>query len=553
MRNQNPKRTDIDSIDILNVFMNGKSIIIMSILVTVVAAFLVTIFFIEPRYEASTKILLREEKLNAKDNFPSYETGGQFANSQAQIISSKPIIKKALKRIDFSKSAFSDLSKEELKVKRLQEAVNVRLIENTNVLKLKVEYSNPMFASALANALSQSYIENRAKLKSENIERSIASLEREIEFAKEDFIEVENKLSEIAGKEKLIMLSGSEIILNLKKYADFDIRLASANADLETIETELKLIKQQAENRGTSNRNFKFLSDNTALNELKSQIRLAELKLDELMSEFSVNHPEVVAVTAAINKLEAYFISERESIIKAEIKHLQMKKMALLNKRNSLLKVHKQQADRMNEVLQNQPKLAQLNRDIKMKRAIYSDLLGKLQDLKVLKQRTGMSPDAEIIEFADVPEDPTKPNLMVNLLLAALLGLTVGFALALIYSVSSSDKLKPEQDFGQDIERRSSQRIKASNSVTYTVVGENTEIVSQAKDVSRSGMKIISTEKLEPDNILEFAIQRDKMKPIAGNGVVVWTSPVSSAKGDTKYASGIKFYDLELDITKKPL
>ena len=186
-----------------------------------------------------------------------------------------------------------------------------------------------------------------------------------------------------------------------------------------------------------------------------------------------------------------------------------------------------------------------------MKRTIYNDLIEKLQDVKVLQQRTALSPDAEIIEFADIPDHPSKPNLKKNLLLGAFLGLVIGFGMALMMSMSSGKETYSETDYSaQSPERRATPRSKADNMVTCAVVGEEKELVCWSKNIGRSGMKIVTKEKLQRNNILEFKIRRDKMKPIVGNGVVVWTSPVA-LNGNSEYAAGVKFYDLELDINKE--
>ncbi|MCG2711062.1 MAG: PilZ domain-containing protein [Candidatus Omnitrophica bacterium] len=548
MKSKDFKIADIDSIDIMNIFKKGKMIIVASVIVTVAATYFTTKVFVKPVYEARAKILVREEKLNPQDEFPSYETGWQFAHSQAEIMKSKPVINMALQKIDFADKALSSIDAQSLDTGVLQQSIELRLLESTNVLELRVEQENPLFASMLANSLAEAYIENGVGLKSKTVERTISSLEQEIEAAEKSFTAVENELDKIASNENIIMLSGSDIVLDLKKYANLDMDLMSANVDIEMLNTKLSEIKDRIKETDPKKLNFKFLANSNILENLKSQIRLAELKLDILRGQFSLNHPEVIVARGAIDKLNFDLSKERDAIIKAEIESLEIEKKSLIGRKEAILEVHKKHSGRLNEIIQNQPKLARLNRDIEMKRGIYSDLMGKLQVLKVLKQRTNMLPDSEIIEFADTPNYPAKPNLLKNLLLGVLLGLTIGFAMAFISSSSFVPEIKTEYDFGHGTERRSSERTKTSSKITCTIVGEKEEYDCWGRDIGRSGMKIITTKKLQRNNILEFEIHRDKMKPIVGNGVVVWTEPVSVNGCNSEYAAGVKFYDLELDI-----
>ena len=144
MKNKNYDKTDIDSIDILDIIKRGKLLIASSILITLAATFFATIVLIKPVYEASTKILVREEKLNPKDDFPSYETGLQFAHSQAEIMKSKLVLSKALKNIELSEEASNGVDDKSLEMDALQESITLRLIDSTNILELKVEQEHPL-------------------------------------------------------------------------------------------------------------------------------------------------------------------------------------------------------------------------------------------------------------------------------------------------------------------------------------------------------------------------------------------------------------------------
>jgi len=546
------EKKDVDLVDVMDIIKRGKMIIAASVILTLAATFFVTKVFISPVYETSAKILMREEKLNPKDDFPSYDTGWQFANTQAEIIKSKNVITKALEGIDFTAKALRGFDIKNIKMSKLQKSIELNLIESTNVLELRISQENPVFASKLVNAMAQTYIENRVSMKNETVDQIIVSLETEIKSAKKGFIDVENELSEIASKDNMIMISGSDMVLDLHKYADLDMNLMSVNADIEMMDAQIKAINQNLkQNKNPEELNLKFIANSDIINDLKSQIRLADLKLGLLMSQFNTNHPDVVAGTAAIDILKADIAQEAGRIIKAEIEFLETEKKSLISKKEVLLIAYKRQTDRLDKVIKNQPKLARLNRDVEMKRAVYSDLMAKMQDLRVLKQRTSLLPDAEIIEFADTPENPASPNLIKNLLLGLVVGITIGFALALMFSVATQPKEYITAYDHNAKERRDAGRIKTNNKIKCSVVGEKKEHICSSSDISSSGMKIISNEKLNQNDVLKFEIHNNKMKPIAGNGTVVWTQPIDINGENNGYASGIKFYDIQLDINKK--
>lgn len=549
MKNRDLMNNNIDSIDILNIIKKGKFIIVVSVLVTLASVLFATLVLMTPVYEAKTKVLVKEEKLDPKDDFPSYDSGWQFAHAQQVIIKSKYVLARALGKIDFSDKMLSEIDPNSLGIDDLKSRINLRLLDNTNICDISVEHENAMFTAMLANAVVETYIEDRVKLKTKTIDRIIASLEKEIKISKNNFTAIENELDEISSQDNMIMLSGSDIILDLQKFASSEMQLTSANADIEMVDIKIKEIKSRLEKVDSKDAGMKFIVNSSILQNLKSQIRIAETKLDMLKGEFNVNHPEVKVAQASIDKFKKDLFNERKNILKAEMESLEITKKSLIGKRDVLLETHNNQSERLNKVLLNQPKLSRLNRDITMNRKIFSDLNEKLHSLKILKLRTTMIPDIEIIEVAEVPTTPIKPDLVKNLLLGLLVGLTIGFGMAIASSVSvvqSSEESGHYSD--QFTERRASERTKTSNKITCSVVGEDKEYDCWGKDIGRSGMKIITPKKLQRNNILEFEIHRDKMKPIVGNGVVVWSSPVAVNGSNNEYAAGVKFYDLELDI-----
>ncbi|MBU1087806.1 MAG: hypothetical protein KKD05_09870, partial [Candidatus Omnitrophica bacterium] len=313
-------KKDVDLVDVLDIIKRGKLIIALSVILTLAATFFVTKVLITPVYETSAKILMREEKLNPKDDFATYETGLQFAITQTEIIKSKNVISKALDKIDFSSTKLKGFDRSSLKISKLQKNIKLNILEGTNVLELNIAQTNPVFAAKLANAMAETYIQDRVSLKQRTVEQIIASLDTEIQAAKNDIINVENELSEIASQDNMIMLSGSDMVLDLQKYADLDMHLMTVDADIEMVNSQLNAINQSIKQQGNPEQlNLKFIANSDIINDLKSQIRLADLKLELLMSQFSPNHPDVIAAMAANTILKNDIALEAGRIIKAEI------------------------------------------------------------------------------------------------------------------------------------------------------------------------------------------------------------------------------------------
>lgn len=117
--------------------------------------------------------------------------------------------------------------------------------------------------------------------------------------------------------------------------------------------------------------------------------------------------------------------------------------IALMEKRNTLLK----EKDRINQQVQKLPKVQQevlrLMRDVQVGQEIYVQLLNKVQELNILK--AGAVGNVRIIDDAAVKIKPVKPQKPLIAIIATLLGGMLSIALVLIRAAFNRGVEGPEE------------------------------------------------------------------------------------------------------------
>ncbi len=550
MNNQNQNKADLDSIDVLRIFSQRRWMILFCLLVSIIGTYITTAFFIAPRYCAVSKVLVQKEKLNPENVLPSYEHDNIFIKNQAEIMASKPIIKSAL--ISLQKTGVyenkEDFSYED--IESIQKNIAIDVLRNTSVIEMKLELEDKDLVAPLANAITAAYIESQNRNKKQIVQDALNALEKEVKNAKKQLETAEQLSEEYLVDNGIGLLPESEIVLSLRQFANFDLEVAKAVSELESVNTKLAELNKAIEKEGADELALPFLVNNPVIKGLKEKLRLVELVVADLLTNYTMDHPEVISKQMAIEQLKADLAEERRKIIKAEIESIEIERQRLQSKIEVLANEKEIQASNLKKVLSTQPKSARLLSFVKAKRKMVNDLLRQQGELKIYSQRIQVTPDIVVLEPAETPEKPISPSLFINLFLGALCGLTIGSAIAIMLPVCEKEEnIYGQKKYEHITEKRSSPRFKTSNKITYTVIGEkDKQYTCWSKDIGRSGMKVISEEALKKDSILEFKIHRGKVKPIKGNGVVVWSSPVSEKAKGSGYVAGVKFYDVELDI-----
>ena len=191
-------------------------------------------------------------------------------------------------------------------------------------------------------------------------------------------------------------------IANIYVQQNVQNKSAESQKTLEFLDKQLPILKGQMEGsiaalneyknqKGSVNLDIETLNTLTGVVEIKTQITLLQQKRDELRQKFTESHPNVIAIDKQIARLQGQ-----------------------LQSHNQMIK----------ELPETQQIILELSGDVKVSTNLYTTLLNNAQTLRVAK--AGTVGDVRIIDYAVLSEKAIKPNKLLIIGTAFVLGLFLG-------------------------------------------------------------------------------------------------------------------------------
>ncbi len=320
-----------------------------------------------------------------------------------------------------------------------QSRVVVEPVRNSRMVRIGVEAADRAMAARMANALVAAYIDH--------------TLETKLGAAREAV----NWLSERIAEERLKVEQAELQLLAFKEahgiageYSEgVGMVIAQQLAEMETQYLVARTLRVEAETRyqqalslarapGGLDAIPQVVSD-----DLVNQIKRTEIELYNRLSEYSgiygANHPRIRAVQASLAELESRKQQEVDRIMRA----LQNEFRLGLVREETLEKALREQRAANMELSKRTVEMTVLQRQAESARQMYEVLFNRFKETSLTEDmHTG---NVRIVDLAEVPGSPVRPDKRRNLALALTVGLMAGVGLCfLIEYLDNSIKLPDE-------------------------------------------------------------------------------------------------------------
>ena len=330
-----------------------------------------------------------------------------------------------------TKSSFSDSLYDEIDtspdsrlVSSFLNRARVSPIRNSRLVDVSIEASDPVLAARMANELVRTYIDQNLETKLSAAKDAVKWLNDRIDEERKKVEEAETAFLTYKREHQVITdFSENTESINAQKLANLNSRIVDAESVRVVAETRYK----QAADLKNSPEMLDSIPD-VLRNRLIQQIKKMEVDLYKDMSELSKkygkNHPKMVALRSELADLN----KRKNKEIKRIVNSLRNEYKLTLAKEESLKNAFsKQKADSLKD-----KKVAiefrVLERQVESSRHLYELLIKRMKETTLTEEFT--TGNIRVIDRAEVPLHPIKPNKKLNIILAVIVGLTIGIALA---------------------------------------------------------------------------------------------------------------------------
>lgn len=380
-------------------------------------------------YTASTELIVND---NAQDPLSGQylPSGKGYLATQVDIITSRNVADrvwallsdegKALSKRQFSQEELDSMAVDRLIGNYIIKNVKVSPSRDSNVVRVSVDSENPEFAALLANAVAEAYIRASLELRTEPARRFTKWYETQLNVLRKNLREAREALSSYQ-REKGIVAVDERLDVENSKLRELSSMLVEAQG--QRLQDEAKRNSSEGEEWRTSGSD---VINSPVLQRLRSDLAEAEARLEELSTRLGSNHPLYIQARAEVVTLRSR-IARETSVVGSSLRSAAKLSMS---REKELAAAVAEQKQKVLELTSQRDELSYLQHEADMAQKAYNAAANQASSSR-LESRLAETRIA-VLNAATVPSTPSGPNVKLNLVIAAALGLLMGIGLALV-------------------------------------------------------------------------------------------------------------------------
>jgi len=384
--------------------------------------------------------------------------------------------------------------KETFLINRFLAKLKIEPIRNSRLVKIHFDSTSPSLSTQVSNSLAAAFIQQNLEARFVSTEQAKEWLTKQIEDLKAKVERADENLQEFGSKHDIISLEEKENV-TMQRLTELNEALTKAEAERMAKEA---LYKQTGDGNFDS---FPSILENKLIQDLKQSYIQLEAQYMKLSETFKAEYPEMVRLKNQMETLQKRLNSEIDKIILG----IKSDYESSLRKEALLRQAFRQQKVKALEMKEKAIQYNILKREADTNRELYKGLLLRMKEAGVSAGITASN--IQIVDPAELPAKPYKPNKRLNLLLAAVVGLFLGVGLAFFFEYLDNTIKTPEDleqwvrlpSFGMVPEISNGRRKRLEKGASYPVElithGHPKSMLSEAYRSIRTSILLSSSEK----------------------------------------------------------
>lgn len=415
--------------------------LIITFVLAVVTIVAIATFKMKPVYTASARIevdrdppnILPFQDTNALDIFG--EDMDAYIETQSRILQSESLALETIKRAGLTSSAEFGATNEKIELPSISPgqppmrrpgilnaflgSLGVKREQNTRLLDVSFESTDPVLAARVLNTHLQNYIDESYQSRYDATKQASDWLQKQLDDYRNQVESSENARLQYERENHIWEIDEKQDI-SVQRLATLNTELTQAQADRMKKEADYKMAT------GGDLDSVPGVRDNPIVQQMTQKQADLQQQYSEELAKTGPNMPKSLRLQEQIKNMDEFIADEKKDVvnrIEAEYRTAQQREQLL----QQALDVQKAEANDMGE------KLVQYNilkRDADANTALYNGLLQKMKEATISQGLR--SSNLRVIDPAMVPSFPTRPNPQRNLMLALLVGLVGGVGLAFL-------------------------------------------------------------------------------------------------------------------------
>jgi chain length determinant protein EpsF len=425
----------------LLILLARKKIILSTLLVTVLLA--LGFSLVQPKtYKATASVLLNYKGVDPLTGFtmPGQLMPGYMA-TQIDIISSKNVAGRVVDALHLATSPavvqqFQDATEGRGNVRDWLADLLLKKLEivpsrESSVVEISFKGADPAFAAAVSNAFADEYQRITVQLKTDPAKKASSYFNEQTKQLRDNLEAAQARLSKYQQEKGIVSLDNTRYDVELARLNELSTQLVVAQG--QAMEGSSR---QRMAGRGGASPD---VANNAVVQNLRVSLATAEAKLADTSSRFGRNHPQYQAARAEADKLRGE-LNAAMGLISQSVGN----NAEVLRQREAELRAAvAAQKTRVLELNRARDELGPLLKELETAQRAYDAASARFSQTRIEAQSE--QSDVSVLNPAVAPTEPSGPRVLLNTLIAFMLGTVLGVGLALLLELlnrpvrSSSD------------------------------------------------------------------------------------------------------------------
>jgi exopolysaccharide transport family protein len=441
---------------------------------TIVAFFLIVVittaigtFTMKPIFRASTTIQINKENpqiVDFKEIFAVNIMDMDYYQTQYKILESRSLAKRVIQNLKLAEhpeflpkpetpfqkwksnilNSISGLftssdpnknpaenGRETSLINQFLKKLKIEPIRNSRLVKIHFDSNSPDLSSQVSNALAANYMQQNLESRFIATQQAKEWLTGQLEDLKGKVERADEALQAFGSKHNIISLDEKENV-TMQRLTDLNETLTKAESERMAKEA---LYKQTKDRNSDS---LPSILENKLIMDLKQAYIQLEAQYMKLSETYKPEYPEMVRLKQQMQAIQKRIDGELAKIIAA----IKNDYESSLRKEALLRQAFEEQKARVIEMKDKAIQYNILKREADTNKELYKGLLQRMKEAGV--SAGIMASNIQVVDQAELPARPYKPNKQLNLLLAAVVGLFLGVGLAFFLEYLDNTVKTPE-------------------------------------------------------------------------------------------------------------
>ncbi|MBH0052304.1 GumC family protein [Pseudoalteromonas sp. SWYJZ19] len=452
-------------------------------------SFVVTIFTImitltlPNRYVATSKLLIEAEQAKAVSFQEVYGLDSnkkEYYLTQFEVIKSDSIAREVIKTLDLKEhndfiiepSYFSTIKSElvsflpfisspELNslslleiadhkmlslVSIFKENLTVAPIQNTQLVKISFESSDPKLAALIANTVGEVYIETQMRAKMGITQQASSWLNTRLSQLRIQLDDSEARLQAYREQQQLVDIEGIAGLAT-QELEQISQQLIVARNEKNNLESINRVISEYGNNNLELLGSMPEITSHKVIQDVKREVILVERKLSDLGEVYGPKHPRMISAQAELATVKNNLNKQIKGLITGIEKELNRITRTVSALERDLVKIRAEYQG----ITRKETQYNQLKREVETNRNIFNTFLSRSKETEVTSDFS--SAVARFTDRAYSPKDPSKPNKKLLIVLAFLFSFIFSAFLSIVFE-RLNDTIKAKSDIENKLGQR---------------------------------------------------------------------------------------------------